>query len=63
MICAQCFDGGHGEIDMRHMTGVIDYHDPGASHGHGQQETCWLECPKCGAQDDCNDSHDSNIDL
>lgn len=57
MICAQCFDDGKGEIDMVHLEGVIDFHDPGASHGHGQRETCWYECPVCKYVSDCDNIH------
>lgn len=57
MICAACFDDGKGEIDMVHLEDEEAYHDPGARDGFGSRKVCWMECPKCGRQDDCDGDH------
>lgn len=42
---------------MLHLQDVEQYHNPGAADGYGERDVCWLECPKCGTQDDCDKSH------
>lgn len=55
MLCSNCLDKGK-EVDMEHVKGVRDYHNPADQHGHGQDVVCGFICNSCGAADDCDGS-------
>lgn len=40
--------------EMEHQEDVEAVHDPSASDGYGERRVHWLECPKCGHQEECD---------